>query len=161
MSQPSLAGRPQPTRRQTGRPSRKPFAPRPGGTGTTGDHAGLSRRASVSVTAPGGRSSKTSQKLVVLPSAPQTKPLEPPPEDDDELGYETDAGRVRSHKSEGERLNKEQRRRRGCKRITAYFIAEALKMKALAGFLRREHNVIPRIFDEAMYAVSMTSVLRE
>lgn len=91
---------------------------------------------------------------MVLPSAPQTKPLEAPlEEEDDLLGYETDAGRVKSHKSEGERLSKEQRRRQGCKRITAYCIAEALKTKTLAGFLRREHNVVPRVFDEAIYAL--------
>lgn len=152
MSQPSQPSRPQPSRRPTVLTGRKPQKPR-----AAGEHSGAggaTRRASIPVTAPGGRSSKTSHKLVVLPSAPQTKPLEAPPEEDDDLlGYETDAGRVRSHKSEGERLSKEQRRRQGCKRITAYCIAESLKTKLLAGFLRREHNVIPRVFDEAIYAV--------
>lgn len=110
------------------------------------------------------RTSKTSQKLVLLPSAPQTKPLpkslaadgriEEEDEEDDEIGYETDAGRVRSHKSQGERLTKQQRKKQGFKRITAYSVAEGLKMKLLAGFLKREHNVVPRTFDEAMYVVS-------
>jgi hypothetical protein len=30
-------------------------------------------------------------------------------------------------------------------------------MKLLASFLKREHNVAPRVFDEAMYVVSEDS----
>jgi uncharacterized Rmd1/YagE family protein len=41
----------------------------------------------------------------------------------------------------------------GYKRITAYCIARSFKTKLLASFLKREHNVSPRIFDEALYAV--------
>ncbi|KIK52836.1 hypothetical protein GYMLUDRAFT_179651 [Collybiopsis luxurians FD-317 M1] len=114
------------------------------------------RRASISgLTTPlpgkSQRTSKTSQKLVVLPSAPQTKPIG---EDDDVLGYETDAGvRVRDHKSQAERMSKEQRERAGMKRITAYCIAESFKMKLLSSFLKREHNVTPRVFDEALYVM--------
>jgi uncharacterized Rmd1/YagE family protein len=98
----------------------------------------------------------------VLPSAPQTKPLPKALSDDEDgeaddedrvLGYETDAGQIRSMKSAGERWSKTQRENRGCKRMTAYSVANALKSKALAGFLRREHNVVPRVFDEAIYAV--------
>lgn len=118
------------------------------------------RRASVTVAGLSGapkvqRTSKTSQKLVLLPSAVQTKPLPGGSDDEDlELGYETDAGlKVKDYKSAGERLSKDERRRRGFKRITAYCVAEGVKMKLLAGFLRREHNVVPRIFDEAMYVV--------
>ncbi|KAJ3738330.1 hypothetical protein DFH05DRAFT_1570313 [Lentinula detonsa] len=45
------------------------------------------------------RTSETSQKLVVLPSAPQTKPI--PGEDEDVFGYETDAGiRMCDYKSQ-------------------------------------------------------------
>lgn len=146
------------------------------------------------------RTSKTSQKLVVLPSAPQTKPLakqlvlldeeqetsddathprgnlpprrsvtfqEPPGiersydrEDEEEEAKEgrvgeTSKSRVRDYKSVAERMSKEERKKAGYRRITAYFIAEGLKMKPLAGFLKREHNVLPRVFDEALYAVSM------
>jgi uncharacterized Rmd1/YagE family protein len=97
------------------------------------------------------RTSKTSHKLVVLPSAPQTKPLRGDFEDDAH-GYETDAG-VREYKSEAERMSKEQRKKAGFKRITAYCVAEAFKMKILAPFLKREHNVLPRVFDEALYVV--------
>lgn len=115
-------------------------------------------RASVSGFATTGqkpqRTSKTIQKLVLLPSAPQTKPL-PTSVSDDVLGYQTDTGVVREYKSAGERMTKEQRKRTGYKRITAYCIAEALRMKLLASFLKREHNVTPRVFDEAMYIVSI------
>ena len=31
----------------------------------------------------------------------------------------------------------------------------SFKMKLLASFLKREHNVTPRVFDEALYAVSI------
>ena len=51
-------------------------------------------------------------------------------------------------------MSKEQREKAGFRRITAYCIAESFKMKLLASFLKREHNVKPRIYDEAMYVVS-------
>ncbi|THU93627.1 DUF155-domain-containing protein [Dendrothele bispora CBS 962.96] len=117
------------------------------------------RRASISGLTPSSapkaqRTSKTSQKLVVLPSAPQTKPLHQDQEEDLTLGYETDAGvHVREYKSAAERMSKEQRKKAGFKRITAYCIAESFKMKVLAGFLKREHNVAPRVFDEALYVM--------
>ncbi|KAH7910268.1 hypothetical protein BJ138DRAFT_1153293 [Hygrophoropsis aurantiaca] len=113
----------------------------------------VTRRASVSglTTPKAQRTSKTTQKLVVLPSAPQTKPLIADNEDDF-LGYERDAG-VREYKSDAERMSKEQRKRAGFKRITAYCIAEAFKSKLLASFLKREHNVHPRVFDEALYVM--------
>lgn len=105
------------------------------------------------------RTTKTSQKLVVLPSAPQTKPL---PEEDEPHGYETDAGVIKERKNEGERMSKEQRKRAGFGRLTAYCVAESFNMKLLASFLRREHNVVPRVFDDALYTVSRhdPSVLR-
>lgn len=103
------------------------------------------------------RTSKTQHKLVLLPTAPQTKPL--PEEDEDEVlhhGYETDNG-VRDIKSEGERMNKEQRKRAGYKRITAYCVGEGFKMKVMSSYLKREHNVQPRMFDEAMYVVGIAT----
>lgn len=86
---------------------------------------------------------------MVLPSAPQTKPFE----DDIIHGYETDAG-VREYKSEAERMSKVDRKKAGFKRLTAYCVAEAFRTKLLASFLKREHNVFPRVFDEALYVVS-------
>ncbi|TEB34374.1 DUF155-domain-containing protein [Coprinellus micaceus] len=144
------------------------------------------------------RTTKTSQKLVVLPSAPQTKPLakqlvlldeeqetsddathphgmlppkrpqkrtsakgriprsrvqEPESEETQEDPSHPSKMRIRDYKSLAERMTKEERKKEGYKRITAYCIGEGLKMKDLAGFLKREHNVLPRVFDEAMYAM--------
>ncbi len=101
------------------------------------------------------RTSKTTQKLVVLPSAPQTKPIPPEIDDDEDQlhGYETDQG-IREHKSAGERMSREQREKAGFRRITAYCLADGFKMKLLGSFLKREHNVKPRVYDEAMYVVS-------
>ncbi|KAI0738962.1 hypothetical protein C8Q80DRAFT_1113144 [Daedaleopsis nitida] len=100
------------------------------------------------------RTSKTTHKLVELPTAPQTKP--PPAEVEESaeelLGYETDQG-VREHKNAGERMSKDQREKAGFRRITAYCLAEAFRMKLLASFLKREHNVKPRVYDEAMYVM--------
>lgn len=104
------------------------------------------------------RSSKTHQKLVELPSDPQTRPLPTEGGEDDAIhGYETDTGvRLREHKSGPERMTKAERRRAGCRRITAYWIADGFRMKLLANFLKREHNVVPRSFDEALYVVRPT-----
>ncbi|RDX44421.1 DUF155-domain-containing protein [Lentinus brumalis] len=100
------------------------------------------------------RTSKTTQKLVVLPSAPQTKPIPPEIDDDEDQlhGYETDQG-IREHKSAGERMSREQREKAGFRRITAYCLADGFKMKLLGSFLKREHNVKPRVYDEAMYVM--------
>ena len=60
-------------------------------------------------------------------------------------------------KSEGERMSKEQREKAGYKRMTAYCVSEGFKMKLLTGFLKREHNVQLRVFDEAVYVVRILS----
>ncbi|KAG6900297.1 hypothetical protein C0993_000270 [Termitomyces sp. T159_Od127] len=114
------------------------------------DDPRAARRASLTSAGPKAqRTSKTSQKLVVLPSAPQTKPFL---DEDLTLGYETDG--IRELKSQAERMTKEQREESGFKRLTAYCVAESFKTKLLASFLKREHNVSPRVFDEALYVVS-------
>lgn len=87
------------------------------------------------------RTSKVSQKLVVLPSEPQTRPLT------------DDHAPADHHRSEGERMSKEEREKNGYRRLTAYSVAEGYRSKALAAFLKREHGVSPRVFDEAIYAV--------
>jgi uncharacterized Rmd1/YagE family protein len=78
--------------------------------------------------------------------------------EDETHGYETGAG-FREYKSEAERMSKEQRKKAGFKRITAYCVAEAFRMKLLASFLHREHNVLPRVFDEALYVVSYAQLV--
>ncbi|KAJ7460621.1 hypothetical protein FB451DRAFT_497071 [Mycena latifolia] len=135
-------------------PGRRPGAARLSGAVSAADLR-PTRRASVSglVSAPKvQRTSKTSQKLVVLPSAPQTKPLLADEDEDLAFGYETDGG-VREFKSQAERMTKEQRKRAGFRRITVYCVCESFKMKLLSSFLKREHNVSPRVFDEALYVM--------
>lgn len=136
---------------------------RPLGTSDGGPGQPNARRGSISglASAPKAqRTSKTSHKLVVLPSAPQTRALPTDVEEDLTLAAETDGG-VREYKSEAERMSKEQRKQAGYKRITAYCVAESFKMKLLASFLKREHNVSPRVFDEALYVVSMNDMFFE
>lgn len=96
------------------------------------------------------RTSKTSQKLVVLPSAVQIQPLPRSRESPVDGEPSTSGG---EHRSEGERMSKEQRQRAGYRRLTAYCVAEGFRMKLLSAFLKREHGVAPRVFDEAVYAV--------
>ena len=107
------------------------------------------------------RTSKTHQRLVELPSDPQTRPHRVQDGEDDAIhGYETDTGvHMREHKSATERMTKAERRRAGCRRITAYWLADGFRFKLLGNFLRREHNVIPRSFDEALYVVRATCPL--
>lgn len=116
------------------------------------------RRATTSIplaaTSKPQRTSKTSQKLVVLPSDVQVQPL-PPSREPQVDGGEGPSGLSGDHRSEGERMSKEQRQRSGYKRLTAYCIAESFRMKLLTAFLKREHGVAPRVFDEAVYAVSV------
>ena len=91
------------------------------------------------------RTSKTSQRHVVLPSEPQTHPLP----------QEVLEGVIPTYdvRSEGERMSKEDRQRAGYNRMTAYSVAEGIKMRHLSAFLKREHAVLPRVFDEAIYVV--------
>lgn len=140
-------------------PARRKPTSRLASLGTPGKRHALSnasRRASVAGLTSGTkaqRTSKTTHKLVVLPSAPQTRPLLAEEDDDLTLGHETDGG-IREYKSAAERMTKTQRKQAGFRRITAYCVAESFKMKLLSPFLKREHNVSPRVFDEAIYAVS-------
>jgi uncharacterized Rmd1/YagE family protein len=138
---------------------RRPSGPIPNPT-VTGAAGAVG--ASASVPAKAQRTSKTSTKLVVLPSEPQTKPLPGELEDESSETLVTKKGTF-DYKSEGERMSKTERNRAGYKRLTAYCVAEGLRMKLLAAFLKREHNVGPRVFDEALYVVSLilTSLAHE
>ncbi|KAI0760216.1 hypothetical protein C8Q74DRAFT_1319416 [Fomes fomentarius] len=72
--------------------------------------------------------------------------------EEDLLEYETDRGMI-EHKNAGERMSKEQREKASFRRILAYCLAGSFRMKPLASFLKREHNVKPRIYDEGMYVM--------
>ncbi|KAG8920977.1 hypothetical protein FRC01_000495 [Tulasnella sp. 417] len=108
------------------------------------------------------RTTKISQKLVVLPSEPQTAPLpeelRPGRGDADDEGPPRASGPLpypkhHDHRSEGERMTKEERQRAGYRRLTAYCVAEGFRLKLLLAYLKREHGVSPRVFDEAVYSL--------
>lgn len=95
------------------------------------------------------RTSKTSQKLVLIPDDQEDSRLpnrmgSPPP---DWMGEEA----VTTQRSRAELMPKEARAQE-FSRVTAYFICEEFKMDQLAEFLRETHEVKPRRYDEALYA---------
>ncbi|KAG8797849.1 hypothetical protein FRC17_007633, partial [Serendipita sp. 399] len=129
------------------------------------------------------RTSKTSQKHVALPTDAQDAPLptilepggseEQEPDDSDEQA-DSDEGpsrrrRNRRHENQGdgsrieessiwrrtigEQLTPEQRQEMGYQRLTAYYCCEQFHMGLLSSFLKREHAVSPRLYDDAIYAL--------
>ncbi|KAK8228855.1 sporulation protein RMD8 [Phyllosticta capitalensis] len=110
------------------------------------------------------RSSKVSEKLVLLPEA------DDPVEDEDLLGFgeeEDGAGgppddatleRLRSaqqgarEKSYAERLPKA-RRAEKLARVTAYCTAQSYKMRATADFVRDQHGARTKLYDDCLYTV--------
>ena len=105
------------------------------------------------------RTSKTSHRHVELPIAPQTKPLPGESGDEDDSETLVTVKGTRDYKTVGERMSKSERNKSGYRRLTAYCISESFRTKLLAAFLRREHNVVPRVFDEATYAVRNIRVI--
>ncbi|KAF6745424.1 hypothetical protein DFP72DRAFT_824538 [Ephemerocybe angulata] len=140
-------------------PSRSFLAASGSGNGAAGTGSTAAGKATMPSLPKHQRTSKTSQKLVVLPSAPQTKPMGKQLAEEEVSAQvspeeaQPSKLRIRDYKSAAERMSKEERKKAGFKRMTAYCIAEGLNMKVLSGFLKREHNVLPRIFDEALYAM--------
>ncbi|KAG0345832.1 pre-rRNA processing protein [Podila humilis] len=110
------------------------------------------------------RTTKVSQKLVLLPEDQEE-------EDDDEdqpihyADQELDPfrdeiievrgrrrglhGRAPTH---SELLTKEQRNAKGLARVVAYCTADGYDNKRLAAYLKSNHGVHPRLYDEALYA---------
>ncbi|KAI9771139.1 MAG: hypothetical protein M1840_002490 [Geoglossum simile] len=105
------------------------------------------------------RSTKLSEKLVLLPEAPEE------PEDASvDFGVDNDAAPMRDDeealrrmqnlkgKSYAERLPKA-RRAETLARVTAYCTAEAFKMKATASFVKGQHGARTKLYDECLYTV--------
>lgn len=115
------------------------------------------------------RTTKISEKLVLLPEASQEKDADEGPdseatlahrlrEDDDDRplnDQEWDAlrtsGGVRG-KSLAERLPKRQRADQ-VSRLTAYCTAQAFKVKSTAEFLRKKHEAKTKLYDDCLYVV--------
>ena len=104
------------------------------------------------------RSSKLSEKLVLLPETDEDEEDEKGEfDEDDESGPPTDAqlGRRKvgpTDKSYAERLPKA-RRTDKLSRVTAYCTAQAYKMKSTAAFVKDTHNARTKLYDDCLYCV--------
>lgn len=107
------------------------------------------------------RSTKVSEKLVLLPEADETEPEidgkadydednESEPTRDDEEVLRRTGGR--KGKSYAERLPKA-RRAEKLARVTAYCTAQAYKLKSTAAFLRDHHGARTKLYDDCLYTV--------
>ncbi|KAF2853480.1 DUF155-domain-containing protein [Plenodomus tracheiphilus IPT5] len=107
------------------------------------------------------RSSKLSEKLVLLPETDEQEEDEKD-EFDDEDGHEgppTDEDLARrtakggpKDKSYAERLPKAKRTDK-LSRVTAYCTAQAYKMKSTAEFVKDQHNARTKLYDDCLYTV--------
>lgn len=106
------------------------------------------------------RTSKLSEKLVLLPEAEGLEEEKGEFDDDDEATPPRDdelAGRRRrlpglKEKSYAERLPKSSRTEK-LSRVTAYCTAQAYKMKATAEFVRLRHGAKTKLYDDCLYTV--------
>ncbi|KAJ4356876.1 Sad1-interacting factor 3 [Ascochyta clinopodiicola] len=107
------------------------------------------------------RSSKLSEKLVLLPETDEADEDEKGDfdEDDESAGPPTDAQLGRrtakggpTDKSYAERLPKA-RRTDKLSRVTAYCTAQAYKMKSTAAFVKDTHNARTKLYDDCLYCV--------
>ena len=106
------------------------------------------------------RSSKLSEKLVLLPETDadeedekgdfDSDEQEGPPTDE-ELARRTAKGGPKD-KSYAERLPKA-RRTDKLSRVTAYCTAQAYKMKSTAEFVKNQHNARTKLYDDCLYTV--------
>ncbi|KAI5970773.1 sif3 [Candida margitis] len=100
------------------------------------------------------RTSKTSQKLVLIPDE-QRHGGSPPPSsgNEDRLIQPLDSSldiQAQISRSRAELMPKEKRAQE-FSRMTAYFICEEFNLASVAKFLRKNHEVKPRLYDEALY----------
>lgn len=111
------------------------------------------------------RSSKVSEKLVLLPETAGS-----PPDDRSDLGDNDDAGPPRDEelalrkqgklgaKSYAERLPKA-RRAEQLARVTAYCTAQSTKLRATADFIRDQHGAKTKLYDDCLYCVYQLPLL--
>ncbi|KAF6069122.1 hypothetical protein FOB64_003470 [Candida albicans] len=96
------------------------------------------------------RTSKTSQKLVLIPDH-QRSPS-PPTSSMHDTGNSAANAELQAQmmRSRAELMPKEKRAEE-FSRMTAYFICEEFNLTEVAKFLRKKHEVKPRLYDEALY----------
>ncbi|CUM64154.1 uncharacterized protein PRCAT00001746001 [Priceomyces carsonii] len=99
------------------------------------------------------RTSKTSQKLVLIPEQHQRLgspvPHIPPQYSSQAVPFNPDL-QSQIQRSRAELMSKEEREYEFC-RMTAYFICEQFNIKAVSEFLKKNHEVNPRVYDEVLY----------
>lgn len=115
------------------------------------------------------RTSKTSEKLVLLPETTeeedgQEKEAGFGEEDEDETRPPSDealrARRQGGGKSDAERLPKSQRTAEAqLARVTAYCTAQAYRLKGAAQFVRERHGAKTKLYDDCLYCVYQLPLL--
>lgn len=115
------------------------------------------------------RSSKTSEKLVLLPETTEEaeeKDAEDFEEDDAAAGPPRDEELERRRmnlargKSQAERLPKSQRTSEGqLARVTAYCTAQSYKLRSTTQFVRDQHGAKTKLYDDCLYCVYQLPLL--
>ncbi|EME83257.1 uncharacterized protein MYCFIDRAFT_136563 [Pseudocercospora fijiensis CIRAD86] len=111
------------------------------------------------------RSSKTSEKLVLLPETSQkNETIQGFEEEDDSAPPRDDELRRRrlqiDGKSHAERLSKTQREAdEEIKRTTAYCTAQSYKLRQTATFVRDQHGAKTKLYDDCLYCVYQLPLL--
>ncbi|EMG47349.1 hypothetical protein G210_2333 [Candida maltosa Xu316] len=95
------------------------------------------------------RTSKTSHKLVLIPDS-QRSPSPPTAATQDSTSTTSAELQAQMMRSRAELMPKEKRAEE-FSRMTAYFICEEFDLNDVAKFLRKNHEVKPRLYDEALY----------
>lgn len=105
------------------------------------------------------RTSKLSEKLVLLPETPDEEDEKGEFDEDEYEGPPTDSALARrsikggpNDKSYAERLPKAKREEK-LSRVTAYCTAQAYKMKGTAEFVKTQHNARTKLYDDCLYCV--------
>ncbi|KAJ2960924.1 hypothetical protein NQZ79_g3777 [Umbelopsis isabellina] len=98
------------------------------------------------------RSTKVSQKLVLFPNADDPAVHEDVEYQDGGSNQVPLDTHVSGSRTIAERMTKDQRDFANLPRVSAYCTAEAYDMKQLGEFLRHQHYVSPRLYDECLYA---------
>lgn len=112
------------------------------------------------------RSSKTSEKLVLIPETAGSPPDDksPPEDNDDDEAPPSDADlakrQIRSSrdKSYAERLPKA-RRAEKLARVTAYCTSQSSRLRATAAFVREQHGARTKLYDNCLYCVYQLPLL--
>lgn len=110
------------------------------------------------------RSSKVSEKLVLLPETSEEDAPIGGEEEDEEIAPPSDAELARRRmpglgdKSYAERLPKA-RRAQELARVTAYCTAQSYRLRATADFIRDQHGARTKLYDDCLYCVYQLPLL--